>query len=403
VSMIIRKLQLADKALFYLLLGLVIAFITIAIPVQLNGNWVTLLWTAEAVLVFYIGRTQQRASYEKLAIVLSILAFVSLLEDWSSHPAMDGDFEGSHPLIFNIRFLTGLLAAAGQAAIVYLHLRKKTTDTGPWRPPYLVFYDYLLPVVLLLTLYFLFLLEVLAYFKEIGLQTFNQAFMEEIRAFQSSAVILYTMLFLAVVCWVNERWIRNKTLGAGAVSLGVFVIAIFLLLGLPGLNDLSGFHLGKRQTYFGAGNIFIRYAMIAVAILLIVLGRRSIQLFGGERIYHVLHGVFMHVAVLAIISYEYLNWMGLNSSVDEYKLGLSIVWSVYALWLVVMGINKKKRHWRLTGICFFIITLVKLFLYDLTQATTISKTISFISLGAILLLVSYLYNRYKHVILAEDE
>jgi uncharacterized membrane protein len=88
---------------------------------------------------------------------------------------------------------------------------------------------------------------------------------------------------------------------------------------------------------------------------------------------------------------------------NEYKLGLSILWSVYALGLVVLGINKKKKHWRLTGICFFLVTVVKLFLYDLNQTSTISKTISFISLGVILLLVSYLYNRYKNVILADDE
>jgi uncharacterized membrane protein len=44
-----------------------------------------------------------------------------------------------------------------------------------------------------------------------------------------------------------------------------------------------------------------------------------------------------------------------------------------------------------------------LFIYDLDKAGTVAKTVSFISLGAILLLVSYLYNRYKEVLFGRDE
>jgi uncharacterized membrane protein len=50
-----------------------------------------------------------------------------------------------------------------------------------------------------------------------------------------------------------------------------------------------------------------------------------------------------------------------------------------------------------------VITLVKLFLYDLAESGTITKTVSFISLGAILLLVSYLYHRYKEALFGKDE
>src|ERR1044072_4060263 len=79
VSQAIRRLKLADRSLYFLLLGLVIVFCTIAIPVQLDGNWVTLLWTAEAVLVFLIGRMRRAGSYEKLGAGLIILSFLSLV------------------------------------------------------------------------------------------------------------------------------------------------------------------------------------------------------------------------------------------------------------------------------------------------------------------------------------
>jgi len=67
VSAVIYKQKLADKNLFYLISGLVLVFITIAIPVQLNGNWVTLLWIGEAALLFWIGRTKKIPIYELLS------------------------------------------------------------------------------------------------------------------------------------------------------------------------------------------------------------------------------------------------------------------------------------------------------------------------------------------------
>src|SRR5690606_5054601 len=51
VGLVIYKQKLGDKNLFYFVAGLVLVFITIAIPVQLNGNWVTLLWVGEAALL----------------------------------------------------------------------------------------------------------------------------------------------------------------------------------------------------------------------------------------------------------------------------------------------------------------------------------------------------------------
>ena len=51
VSLIIYKRKLADKKLFYLILAIVITFITMAIPVQLDGGYVTIFWTVEAALL----------------------------------------------------------------------------------------------------------------------------------------------------------------------------------------------------------------------------------------------------------------------------------------------------------------------------------------------------------------
>jgi uncharacterized membrane protein len=49
------------------------------------------------------------------------------------------------------------------------------------------------------------------------------------------------------------------------------------------------------------------------------------------------------------------------------------------------------------------ITLVKLFFYDLSSLSTISKTVVLLVLGMIMLMASFLYNKFKDSIFGEEE
>src|SRR5690606_19792826 len=71
------------RDIFYFIAGMVLTFLTLAVPVQLEGNWVTAIWALEAVLLFWIGRNKGFPVYEILAYPLMGLALVSLLHDWS--------------------------------------------------------------------------------------------------------------------------------------------------------------------------------------------------------------------------------------------------------------------------------------------------------------------------------
>ena len=86
---------------------------------------------------------------------------------------------------------------------------------------------------------------------------------------------------------------------------------------------------------------------------------------------------------------------------QSYKLGLSILWGVYSLLIVAFWIWKKKKYLRIAAIALFSITLIKLFFYDVTHLETVPKTILFISLGILLLIISFLYNKFTHEISAE--
>jgi hypothetical protein len=83
-----------------------LVFATITIPVQFSGNWVTLLWTGEALLLFWIGRKKQVSMYELLSYPLIMLSFISLLHDW--YNINDCQFTP----ILNIHCLTSVLFIA---------------------------------------------------------------------------------------------------------------------------------------------------------------------------------------------------------------------------------------------------------------------------------------------------
>ena len=75
VSAVIYRQKLADRNLFYLVSGLVLVFITIAFLVQLDGNWVTLLWVGEAALLFWIARTKKCTSVRKTVVSIDDFGF----------------------------------------------------------------------------------------------------------------------------------------------------------------------------------------------------------------------------------------------------------------------------------------------------------------------------------------
>ena len=110
----------------------------------------------------------------------------------------------------------------------------------------------------------------------------------------------------------------------------------------------------------------------------------------------------LHGSLLWIVSSELIHWMDIFNSTQSYKLGLSILWGLYALFMISLGIWKKKRYLRISAIVLFGVTLLKLFFYDVAHLGTIAKTILFLTLGILLLVISFLYNKYKNVIFDEN-
>ena len=111
----------------------------------------------------------------------------------------------------------------------------------------------------------------------------------------------------------------------------------------------------------------------------------------------------MHISILTIITSEILNWLNTAGASDANTLIITIVWGVYALIIIGLGIWKNRQHLRIGAFILFGITLLKLFFIDIAHFGTIAKTIVLVSLGVLLLVISFLYNKYKHLIVEEDK
>ncbi|MAT38479.1 MAG: hypothetical protein CL946_02615 [Ectothiorhodospiraceae bacterium] len=85
------------------------------------------------------------------------------------------------------------------------------------------------------------------------------------------------------------------------------------------------------------------------------------------------------------------------------QLSLSLVWLVFSIGLMVYGILRKRRVLRVLAFVLFGLSILKIFIYDLSELETLYRIFSFIGLGVILLLVSYLYQRFKDMIFGQPE
>ncbi len=414
VSIIIYKLKLADKNLFYLVSGLVLVFITIAIPVQLDGNWVTLLWIGEALLLFWIGRTKSIAIYESLSYPLMVLAVFSLYQDWGTSYLFDFSNSSDNKItpVFNIQFLSTILFIGAFSFIYILNNNNKYISAIKPKNDLLKTVSLLMPGILLTTIYFGVYMEIANYFQLLyndSLVRFNDYqnyFNQDILKFKTVFLILYSLLFLSVLSFVNIKKLKNQNLGHINLILNGFALFIFLTVGLYTLSELRDNYLTQNfSDYYetGINNILLRYLSFAFVTLILYASYNYLKASFINISFSKLFSVIFSITLLWILSSEIINLMDLGGSTQSHKLGLSIFWGVYSLALIIWGIWKKQKHLRLAAIVLFSVTLIKLFFYDIAHLGTLSKTIVFVSLGILLLIISFLYNKFKHQIADDNE
>ena len=412
VCVIIYKMKLAEWHIFYFISTLALTFITIAIPVQFKGNWVTLLWVGEAGFLFWIGRIKQISVYENISFVLMILATLSIFKDWN----MGYHFGSSIVPFTNIYFVTSLLFVAVFAFINMLNRNKNyqsTIDNND--PPYLIM-KFVIPGILLSALFFMFWFEISNLCNQqialisgttnsLANDDLNFRHYLDLQQYRVLILLNYSILFFVGLSIFNISILKNRVLGYINLEANLILIILFLTQGLYSLSELRDSFLQQSLTAFyhpGSLNFNFRYISYLVLLPMLIICYRYVR---QEFIDYKLEKTFsliLHIVIIWILSSELITWIDFFKSDQAYKLGLSLLWGGYALLLIVLGIWKKQQQLRISAIVLFGGTLLKLFFYDLQEMGTISRTIVFVTLGILLLIISFLYNKYKHIIWSDS-
>ena len=107
------------------------------------------------------------------------------------------------------------------------------------------------------------------------------------------------------------------------------------------------------------------------------------------------------VLAFALVNLEILDFYSSGHYLDldlgrrlKRDLTLSVAWGVYAVGLLILGMWRASRALRFVSLGFLLLTVGKVFLYDLAALEGLYRILSFLGLGVSLILVSLLYQRF---------
>ncbi|MCB1023409.1 MAG: DUF2339 domain-containing protein [Acidobacteria bacterium] len=411
-----------DRTTFYLLVVLVLTFLTIAIPIQTKGNWITLFWLAEGAFLFLVGRTKKIRIFEIVSGMIVTVGLISLAGGWIR--AMDQQLrwaaEAITPLL-NGNFATSIFAVISLALIYIVFVDKRYAS--PIVDSMVKPLQYLIAGSFLIVLYNTFRIEITNYYyvqavqtavniplHSIGQETYV-SYDNSLGSFSIIWQIVYTLFFLSVLSFANITRLKNTLLGYVSIVLNLLTAFVFLTVGLWELGNLRRGEISqvKGELFVrGPWNIAIRYVAIALFLVTLVatykyLRQEFITRVVPERYLVVVIDLFACFSFFVLLSNELLLWTEVLTVNESDKIGLSLLWGVYALALVLAGIFRRKKHIRIFAIGLFALTLIKLFFYDIASLDTVRKTIVFVATGLLLLVASYLYNRFTKLIVSEQE
>ncbi len=391
---------------------LIITFTTIAVPVQMDGNSITLVWTVEAAALFWFGRFRSVRLFEYLSLPIMALATGSLFVDWiKAFAERISDLSEFHrqPLM-NGDFVTAIVFVAAFTFIYFVNQKKNhepAISSALVRPLGLV-----LGTLTTFVLYNTFRIEIANYFhlQMVGAESVHELSslaessltraVDDIVRFNFIWQLNYTMAFLIGLAVINLQKARSAIVAYAGIALSAITLLLFVSAGMYLFDELRiSYMIELPDVTAGPMNIAIRYISYVFAVGLLASLYRTIN---STMVSEVNPAIVRELAwdglcyltIFIIVSFELINIMVQLHIPDGGKLGISILWGVYALTMTGIGIAWNKKHLRIAAIVLLGVTLIKLFLYDVADLPTIPKTILFVSLGVLLLIVSFLYNKF---------
>ena len=397
-----------DKIAVYLLIGLTLTFITLAIPVQFSGNNITIFWAVEAVLLMWLAQKSQIKSYRFAAVLVQLLMLISLLMDWPRYFTTDTNLT----IMANPIFIGGLFVIGSFLGVGYIlrYETEKLSKFGFTFNPQ--FYRKAILVLAIITGYFVGFFEM----------TYQSNAHFNFNDFLAIAVF-YHFIFTAVFCFILYRK-RNAVNDKIINILSVLNIVAFAFL----LTQIPFFE-HRKNILNGTQNHIAYYLHIFSLLFIVCFWYLIYHTNKKQKVFSVFNGKwFLWVAVLllVIISSTEVILQGLHFtsfSVDQgqlknnisvyeaisltrYKIiktGLPVLWGILAFILLLLGIKKQIKHLRIIALTLLGLTIVKLFVYDISNVSETGKIIAFILLGVLILIISFVYQKIKVLVIDEDK
>lgn len=386
------KRKQADRNFVYLLIGLTLTYISLAAPVQLKGNHITLFWAAEAVVLFWLYQRSRIVLLKIASPVILVLMIISLLMDWDQ---VYFTTERILPLFINKGFVTGIVSALA-VGVIWRMLR---LEADTWYLP-----DFtnktmrrVLAIVALLLL-----------FATGACEIFYQFYT---RLPGTRIHEIYLQLYTFASIWILLRYIRkdakadNWWLVLTVLSLMLYILSLQVNyeVSLTMLQDDKN-HWHFVTHWLGAGIlIMIMYSLV----------RRLRRKGSVLQSYLAPFTWIMSLAIVFVLSvemYHFFMWFNYRKGAEwyywenlYYKAGLSILWGLCSFVMMWLGMKHSFRMLRIISLSLFTVTIVKLFTNDIENIPPGGKIAAFILLGVLLLIISFMYQRLKKIIIDEKE
>lgn len=410
ISYIIYRSRLADQRLFHIVLSVVIVFVTLAIPVQLDGNWVTLIWSLMAAVLFWLAVKTNEKVYEWYVLPLLFLALWSMYNDWFTSAEFQYNaipYMQAVPF-FNPNFLTALIFNASFAFVLFYQKLLKPDNLSDTHKDLRLITRIFVASALILGIWFMFVYETSMIFdqwlagttvrvKELQ-SNYYQSFSDwRINDLKIAVIFCFSLLYLVLLSFGNQKYLKNKVLFRVLRIVNPLALWIFLIAGLYYTMELqSGYLHNYYPQYFPDWIILIliRYIMIILAAMLVYYQFKFVRPSQEKKTKIKLFDWFMMFAGIYYLSSEFIYLLEFFNSTFTGK-GLTILWAAYAAMFIWIGINKNLKHIRIGAFAIIGITLIKLFFFDIADVTTVTKTVLFMIVGVLLLISSFFYNKFK--------
>jgi uncharacterized membrane protein len=413
-ALLCRKKEVTDKTIFYFIIAMVISFITMAIPVQLDGNYVTLIWLCEMVVLMWMTKKTSINTYKYLAYGLSLLAFFSLWHDWSNYSYLSNNTDTTlafQPLM-NRYFLTSIIGTGVFGFVWFLNRQMLDTTLSKIANVCLI-------VSGLIVCYMTFANEIMQYFniqyklsetKRIGDYGYDWTDYDSAwNSYSGLWMIIYSMVFFSVLGWLSIRKFTSEVFAYICWSLNFLMVLIGVTAGFAIISDLKMEAVNNYSysviTTWNYNSRYLFVPFVAMMIFMIYQYRNAEIL---KKIRSINFWLF-HVSILAVLSNE-LSHITTMLHLDNYnhyskvafRMGYTVLWGVYSMALITYGILRERKTLRFIAISLFILTLLKL-ASDAMSMTMGYRLIVFIVIGIILLVVSFMYQKFKPLLFGDGE